>query len=107
MSMPGSDLSGLKTRAPHSLREIRSTQIHFLDSTESGCFTTRALPPKLKSQQCNRRFAQAREGQTWRTFLTTFLSFIPAVARWYTFEPKIPIWVNFGSSCNGRCWYTS
>jgi purine-cytosine permease-like protein len=20
-------------------------------------------------------------------------------------KPKIPIWVNFGVSCNGRCWY--
>jgi hypothetical protein len=21
------------------------------------------------------------------------------------FKPKIQIWVNFGGSCNGRCWY--
>jgi hypothetical protein len=21
------------------------------------------------------------------------------------FQPKIPIWVNFGRSCNGRCWH--
>jgi hypothetical protein len=21
------------------------------------------------------------------------------------FKPKIPIWVNLGGSCNGRCWY--
>jgi hypothetical protein len=21
------------------------------------------------------------------------------------FKPKIPIWVNFGGSCNGSCWY--
>jgi hypothetical protein len=27
------------------------------------------------------------------------------VARWYIFNPKILIWVNFGGSCNGRCWY--
>jgi hypothetical protein len=26
-------------------------------------------------------------------------------ARWYIFKPKIPFWVNFGRSCNGRCWY--
>jgi hypothetical protein len=26
------------------------------------------------------------------------------VARWLVFEPKIPIWVNFGGSCDGRCW---
>jgi hypothetical protein len=25
------------------------------------------------------------------------------VARWNIFKPKIPIWVNFGGSCNGRC----
>jgi hypothetical protein len=24
------------------------------------------------------------------------------VARWHIFNP---IWVNFGGSCNGRCWY--
>jgi hypothetical protein len=23
----------------------------------------------------------------------------------FVFEPKIPIWVNFGGSCDGRCWY--
>jgi hypothetical protein len=27
------------------------------------------------------------------------------VARWHIFKPKIPIWVNFGGPCNGRCWY--
>jgi hypothetical protein len=27
------------------------------------------------------------------------------VARWFLFEPKISIWVNFGRSCNRRCWY--
>jgi hypothetical protein len=21
------------------------------------------------------------------------------------FKPKIPIWVNFAGSCNGKCWY--
>jgi hypothetical protein len=26
-------------------------------------------------------------------------------ARWNIFKPKIPIWVNFGWSCNERCWY--
>jgi hypothetical protein len=27
------------------------------------------------------------------------------VDRWYIFKPKIPIWVNFGGSWNGICWY--
>jgi hypothetical protein len=27
------------------------------------------------------------------------------VARWFVFEPKIPIWINFGGPCDGRCWY--
>jgi hypothetical protein len=27
------------------------------------------------------------------------------VARWHIFKPKIPIWVNFGWSCNGWCWH--
>jgi hypothetical protein len=29
----------------------------------------------------------------------------PRVARWFVFKPKIQIWVNFGGSCNLRCWY--
>jgi hypothetical protein len=29
----------------------------------------------------------------------------PRVARSYTFKPKIPIWVNTGGFCDGRCWY--
>jgi hypothetical protein len=28
------------------------------------------------------------------------------VARWFIFKPKILIWVNFGRSCNGKCWFT-
>jgi hypothetical protein len=28
------------------------------------------------------------------------------VARRQIFKPIIPIWVNFGGSCKGRCWYT-
>jgi hypothetical protein len=27
------------------------------------------------------------------------------VARWFVFKPKIPIWVNFGGPCNGKCCY--
>jgi hypothetical protein len=27
------------------------------------------------------------------------------VAKWQIFKLKIPIWVNFEGSCNGRCWY--
>jgi hypothetical protein len=27
------------------------------------------------------------------------------VARWFVFKPKIQIWVNFGESCNARCWF--
>jgi hypothetical protein len=27
------------------------------------------------------------------------------VARWFVFKTKIPIWVNFGGSCNGKSWY--
>jgi hypothetical protein len=26
-------------------------------------------------------------------------------ARWFIFMPKIPIWVYFGGSWNGKCWY--
>jgi hypothetical protein len=27
------------------------------------------------------------------------------IARWHILKPEIPIWVNFGGSCNGKCWY--
>jgi hypothetical protein len=30
---------------------------------------------------------------------------IDRVARWFVFKPKIQIWVNYGGSCTGRCWY--
>jgi hypothetical protein len=33
-------------------------------------------------------------------------AFGTGVARWHIFKPKIPIWVNFGGTCNGRCLYT-
>jgi hypothetical protein len=33
------------------------------------------------------------------------LTILTRVARWHISKPKIPIWVNFGGSCNGRCWY--
>jgi hypothetical protein len=29
----------------------------------------------------------------------------PRVARWHIFKQKIQIWVNFGGSSSGRCWY--
>jgi hypothetical protein len=32
--------------------------------------------------------------------------FVYFVAIWYIFSTKyVPIWVNFGGSCNGRFWY--
>jgi hypothetical protein len=31
--------------------------------------------------------------------------FTDRVARWYNLKPKIPIWVNFGGTWNGRYWY--
>jgi hypothetical protein len=27
------------------------------------------------------------------------------VARWFVFQPKLPIWVNFRGSCNSKSWY--
>jgi hypothetical protein len=27
------------------------------------------------------------------------------VARWFSFVPKTPIWVYFGGTWNGKCWY--
>jgi hypothetical protein len=32
-------------------------------------------------------------------------SLIIRVARWFVFKPKIPIWVIFAGSCNGKSWY--
>jgi hypothetical protein len=34
-----------------------------------------------------------------------YLSVLSRVARWFVFKPKIPIWVNFGGSWNGKSWY--
>jgi hypothetical protein len=38
-------------------------------------------------------------------FLLRFFPTAIRVARWFVFKPKIPIWVNFGASCNGKSWY--
>jgi hypothetical protein len=38
----------------------------------------------------------------WTFFL---LPMHTRVARWVVFKPKIPVWVNFGGSCNGKCWH--
>jgi hypothetical protein len=55
-------------------------------------------------------------GRLGKTFSLSFLSgnisrLIEAeerhaarVARWNIFKQKIPIWVNFGGSWNGKCW---
>jgi hypothetical protein len=37
--------------------------------------------------------------------LVTLCEYLIRVARWFVFIPKIQIWVNFGGSCTGRCWY--
>jgi hypothetical protein len=34
-----------------------------------------------------------------------WLTYACRVARWFVLKPKIQIWVNFGGSCNRRCWY--
>jgi hypothetical protein len=36
-------------------------------------------------------------------FIFIILTSTDRVARF--FKSKIPVWVNFGGSCNGRCWY--
>jgi hypothetical protein len=33
------------------------------------------------------------------------IEFFTRVVGWYIFKPKIPIWINFGGPCNGRCLY--
>jgi hypothetical protein len=43
----------------------------------------------------------------WLCTSLNMYSVAARVARWYIFKPKIPIWVNFGVSYNGRCWYSS
>jgi hypothetical protein len=49
------------------------------------------FPPKISFQQVRIREKAATAATR--------------VARWYIFRPKFAIWVNFGGSCNGRCWY--
>jgi hypothetical protein len=34
-----------------------------------------------------------------------YVEHIARAARWFVFKPKIPVWVNFGGSCNGNCQY--
>jgi hypothetical protein len=46
-----------------------------------------------------------REMPTWTWMLRKVAPFGIRVARWFVFKPKIQIWVNFGGSCDGICWY--
>jgi hypothetical protein len=43
--------------------------------------------------------------KVFRPIFRYLLQLWTKVAGWYIFKPKIPIWVNFGGSCNGRRWY--
>jgi hypothetical protein len=43
--------------------------------------------------------AQSRQ-KDWKAF-----RWRSRVARWHIFKPIIHIWVNFGGSCDWRCWY--
>jgi hypothetical protein len=46
-----------------------------------------------------------RGNKIHHSHLSVVMSVVANVARWYIFTPKISIWVNFGKSCNGTCWY--
>jgi hypothetical protein len=46
-------------------------------------------------------------GSNYKLIWNMKLRFSVRVARWYIFKQKIQIWVNFGGSCNWRCWYIS
>jgi hypothetical protein len=68
-----------------------------------------ARRPKLKSN--NRAAAAAEAESNFRGKSKLGIVFPPLAphyraARLHSFIPKIPIWVNFGGSCNGRCWYS-
>jgi hypothetical protein len=38
-------------------------------------------------------------------YFYTKVLLLTKVARWFVFESKIQIWVNFGGSCNRTCWH--
>jgi hypothetical protein len=50
-------------------------------------------------------FFQSNSGHTVHPAYEAAASIPTRVARWHIFKPKILIWVNFGGTCNGRCWY--
>jgi hypothetical protein len=62
-------------------------------------------------QQCAQENLQCQNMEDFRKLCTglepRFFGLSSRVARWYIFKPKIPIWVNFGGSCNWGCWYIS
>jgi hypothetical protein len=49
--------------------------------------------PNYRPSKCQLQICRHQNYRHWLT----------RVARWNIFKPKIPIWVNFGGSCNGRC----
>jgi hypothetical protein len=55
----------------------------------------------MKTGQILQNFSSVK----WPVYKLKDLSVSSRVARWHIFQTKIPVWVNFGGSCKGRCWY--
>jgi hypothetical protein len=69
---------------------------------ESASFYSMKLSRPLLKAIESAKFSHPTPIQVTWHFSTGIMA---RVARWYIFKPKIPIWVNFVVSCNGRCWY--
>jgi hypothetical protein len=74
-------------------------QHHFDRPAENHCSCKQALKYVHSMRHFN---SGAIYGQICRSWENCRIWY--RVARWYIFKRKIPIWVNFGGSCNGTSW---
>jgi hypothetical protein len=69
-------------------------------SPKLGLLKRRFSKRRLSKRRVSKRRLSKRRGH-WKTFL--WATGLPDGT--YIFKPKIPLWVNFGGSCNRKRWY--
>jgi hypothetical protein len=80
----------------------------YIISIKSNTFwlTTDTFFPLHKcNQHFEKKFADVQNSWREKTLSNRDRAMTTWAARWFVFKPKIPIWVSFGGSCDGRCWY--
>jgi hypothetical protein len=65
------------------------------------CNRSHAKAVEAKARVCAKASADIEQSRIFESYKMVCIR----VARWFVFKPKMPIWVNFGGSCNEKSWY--